>query len=92
MLALSVTIRVEPSCPFTPGAKRTPIRQCAPRATLAPLMQVVLAGSTRKLASLKLTLPITSADLLRKRLPITTILTALTVPTLCGVYMIVLGV
>jgi hypothetical protein len=74
------------------GAQRTPTWQCAPRATLAPIVQVVLAESIVKLPTLKLRLPITSADLLRNGLPIVTSLTALAVFILCRLNEIVRGV
>src|SRR6202035_59449 len=92
LLELSVTVSVEASCPFTPGAKWTAMWQCPPRATLTPMLQVVLVESTAKLLTLKLRRPITSADLLRHGLPIVIIRAPLTVPTLCRLNEIVFGV
>src|SRR5579859_4697610 len=64
----------------------------APRARIAPLVQVVLASSMTKLPSLKLRVPIVSADLLRNGLRITTLRAGLSVPTLRGPNNIPLGV
>jgi len=78
--------------PCTPGANRMPTRQCAPRASLAPPIQVVLAESMMKLLPTMLALPITRADLLVDGFPIETIRTVVTVPTLCAPNSMVRGV
>src|SRR5580698_1326501 len=84
-MALSVTRSVVDTCPRTVGAKRTPMRQCLPRATLAPLVQVVLGESTRKslpTCSRSSRPPTIIADLSCSGFAIVTNLRALTVPTL----------